>query len=217
PDATDALAPDLAAPVAAWGVPEDLRLALLGRRADVIAARRRVESAAHDATAARRDFLPNINLAAMVGLNALEPRLLFNGSSREWSAGPALDLPLFDAGRRQALAAARSAAFEAARAGYERVVLGAVRDVTEALARLRAVAEESRAASAALESERAAYRLATRRYEIGLGGLLEVLIVQDRVLALQRQATQLDARARTLRIDLIEALGGGWPPPGARS
>jgi outer membrane protein TolC len=198
-------------------VPDDVRLALLARRADVAAARERVESAAGDATAARRDWLPNLNLAALLGLNALKPSLLFNGSSREWSAGPAIGLPIFDAGRRRELAHGREAAYDAARAGYERTVLNAVRDVTESIARLKSVALQARAASAALEAERAAYHLAERRYETGIGTLLEVLVVQDRVLGLERQVAMLDTRSRSLRVDLIEALGGGWPSAGASS
>ena len=217
PDATRSLVPPLHVVAQPWGIPGDVRLALLGRRADVASARDRVESAASDATAARRDYLPNVNLAALVGLNAIQSNLLFNGSSREWSAGPAIDLPLFDAGRRRNVSREREAAYEAARAGYERAVLNAVRDVTEAIARLKSVAEQSRAAAAALEAERAAFHIATRRYETGLGTLLEVLVVQDRVLTLERQTATLDTRARSLRVDLIEALGGGWPPTGATS
>jgi outer membrane protein TolC len=194
-----------------------VRLALLGHRADVASARDRVESAASDATAARRDYLPNVNLAALVGLNAIQSSVLFNGSSREWSVGPAIDLPLFDAGRRRNVTREREAAYESARAGYERTVLNAVRDVTEAIARLKSVADQSRSAVAALEAERAAFHIATRRYETGLGTLLEVLVVQDRVLTLERQTATLDTRARSLRVDLIEALGGGWPPTGATS
>ncbi|MBS0374454.1 MAG: efflux transporter outer membrane subunit [Proteobacteria bacterium] len=216
PDAVVALTP-ARTEVPGWGVPADVRLALLARRADVAAARARVESAAGDATAARRDWLPNLNLAAMLGLNALQPSLLFNGSSREWSAGPAIGLPIFDAGRRRDLAHGREAAYDAARAGYERTVLNAVRDVTESIARLKSAALQARAAGAALEAERAAYHLAERRYETGIGTLLEVLVVQDRVLGLERQVAMLDTRTRSLRVDLIEALGGGWPSAGASS
>ena len=217
PDATESLTPPARPATQGWGIPADVRLELLGHRADIVAARMRVESAASDATAARRDFLPNLNLAAFVGLNAFEPHVLFDGSSREWSVSPALNLPLFDAGRRRNVSHEREAAYEAARASYERIVLSAVRDTTESMARLKSVAEQSRAATAALGAERAAYHLAERRYETGLGTLLEVLFVQDRVLALERQAATLESRAQSLRVDLIEALGGGWPPPGVTS
>jgi NodT family efflux transporter outer membrane factor (OMF) lipoprotein len=217
PDATSTLSPDLNAPLRTWGVPGDVRLTLLGRRADVAAARSRVESAASDTTAARRDYLPNLSLASFVGLNSLQPGKLFEGASREWSVGPALSLPLFDAGYRHNLSENREAAYDAARANYQRAVLDAVRDVTEAIARLASVAEQSRAAGTALAAERAAYHIAERRYETGIGTLLEVLVVQDRVLSLEREATRLDSRARSLRVDLIEALGGGWPSSGATS
>ena len=200
-----------------WGIPSDLRISLLARRADVVAARARVESAALDVDAVRRDYLPNLSINALAGLNSVVPSVLFNGSSRQLSAGPTLSLPIYDGGRRHAVTAAKVAEFDMARAAYERAVVTAVQDVAAALAHLKASTESRRAADMALAAQRDAYRIAELRYRNGIGTLFEVLTLEDRVLSLERQAATLERREQSLRVDLYEALGGGVPPSGAES
>ena len=176
-----------------------------------------VERAELDVDAARRDYLPNLSLTALAGVDSLVPSVLFRGASRQLSAGPALDLPLYDGGRRRSATQAKAATFDIARAGYERAVLGAVQDVTTALAHLKASKESRRATAAALAAERDAYRIAQLRSRKGLGTQLEALLEEGRVLSLERRAAMLEKRELALRVDLYEALGGGLPPVGAES
>ena len=56
------------APVA---IPDVVPADLVGRRADIVAARWRVEAAAGDVAAQRAQFYPNVNLTAFVGLSTL--------------------------------------------------------------------------------------------------------------------------------------------------
>ena len=199
------LAPD----TPAWGLPTDLSAGLLGHRLDVIAARERVTAAGRAVDATRRDWFPNLNLAASVGLDSVALGSLFDAGSRALSVGPALSLPLFDAGRRRNATEAQRAAFDGAEAAYRKVVLNAVREVTEAVVQLQSSAQQRAAAQAAVASEREALRLAQLRYDKGLAPLLTVLFEQDRVLGLERRVSQLDARGRVLRVQLQEALGAG--------
>jgi NodT family efflux transporter outer membrane factor (OMF) lipoprotein len=217
PDETATLTPPSGPVAGEWGIPADLRMSLLARRADVAAARARVEAAAFDVDAVRRDYLPNLRISALAGLNSLVPAVLFNGSSRQFSAGPAIGLPIYGGGRRRAVANAKTAEFDVARAAYERAVVTAVQDVATALAHLQASGESRRAAAAALALQRDAYRIAELRYRNGIGTLLEVLTLEEHVLTLERQARMLEYRERSLRVDLYEALGGGVPPVGAVS
>ena len=60
---------------------KSIPLDLLGRRADVSAARWRVEAATHDVSAARAQFYPNINLTAFAGFSSIGlERLVGTGS-----------------------------------------------------------------------------------------------------------------------------------------
>src|SRR5205085_10792805 len=61
PAALDTLAPQLVA-VQARPLPQGLPADLLGRRADLVAQRWRVEAAAKDVEVARKAFYPNLNL-----------------------------------------------------------------------------------------------------------------------------------------------------------
>src|SRR5262249_54973752 len=54
--------------LAAIGLPARVDLDLIGRRPDLVAARLNAEAAAHSIDAARADFYPNINLAAVASL-----------------------------------------------------------------------------------------------------------------------------------------------------
>ncbi len=67
PDRGLALARPKAARLAAFGLPTDLRIGLIGRRPDVIAARWRAEAATHRIKQAKAAFYPDINLSGFFG------------------------------------------------------------------------------------------------------------------------------------------------------
>ena len=69
--------------------------------------------------------------------------------------------------------------------------------------------KESRDALADYEE---AYRVASLRYEGGLANFQTVLLAEDSVLQARRTVVDLEARAFTLDIQLIKALGGGFTP-----
>ncbi len=72
-------------------------LDLLGRRADVVAARWRVEAATKDVDNAKTQFYPNINLTAFAGFSSIGFDKLVQSSSGQWGVGPAIRLPLLKA------------------------------------------------------------------------------------------------------------------------
>src|SRR5690606_18080634 len=75
-------------------VPESMPLALLGRRADVVAARLQAEAAGAEVSAAKADFFPNVNLSAFAGFMSLGMDQLLRGDSRNYGVGPAITLPI---------------------------------------------------------------------------------------------------------------------------
>ena len=75
-------------------VPDDVPADLVGRRADLAAARWRVESAVQDVAVARAQFYPNINLNALVGLSSIGLDRLLRASSLQATVGPAIRLSL---------------------------------------------------------------------------------------------------------------------------
>src|SRR5258706_4962400 len=160
PEALATLTPTL--PVSSNGaVPAHLGVDLLGRRPDVVAARWRVEAATLNVTSARAAFYPDVNLIAFVGFSSLGLDRLLDAGSREFGAGPALRLPLFDAGRLRANLRGRDAELDAAVNSYNGAVLEAVRDVVDQIASLQSIARQQQEQLAARASAESAYDLAT--------------------------------------------------------
>ena len=209
PDALDGLAPHLAS-VQGVPLPAAVPADLLGRRADVAAARWRVEAAGSDAQSARAQFYPNINLTAFIGLASIGLDQLVKSGSEQYGAGPALRLPIFDAGRLRANLRGKTADVDAAIESYNGTVIDAVHDVADQIASLRSVerqqAEQVRAQAAA----ESAYDLSAQRYKAGLGNYLTVLNAEGAVLSQRRLAVDLRARWLDSQIALARALGGGY-------
>src|SRR5499427_4647661 len=75
-------------------LPSALPADLIGRRPDVVAQRWRVEAARRDVDSAKAEFYPNVNLAALVGVQTVSYGKLLSSDSRIPQAGAALLLPI---------------------------------------------------------------------------------------------------------------------------
>jgi NodT family efflux transporter outer membrane factor (OMF) lipoprotein len=136
-------------------LPDTLPADLLARRPDITAARWRVEAATHDVASAKASFYPNVNLSAFVGLSSIGLGRLLDAGSEQWGVGPAIHLPIFDAGRLRANLRGKSADLDLAVESYNGAVLDAVRDVADQLASARSITRQQaqqREAQAAAES-----------------------------------------------------------------
>ncbi len=209
PQALDALSPTLAA-VQPRPVPAALPADLLGRRADLVAQRWRVEAATRDVAVARAQFYPNVNLVAFAGLSSLGLNNLIDAGSLTYGAGPAVRLPLFDGGRLRANLGARQAEVDAAVEAYNGALLRALREVADELASLQSLDRQQQAQDEATAAADAAYDLALQRYQAGLGNFLTVLTAQTNVLAQRRAGTDLKGRHLASEVALARALGGGY-------
>lgn len=210
PDRGDRLQRPAMHAVAAPGVPTVLPSELIARRPDVVAQRWRVEAAAQDIKVAQTQFLPSINLAALIGLQSLGFDRLLAAGSRVTGASGALGLPIFDGGRLRGNLAARDAEYDLAVEQYQLTLVDAVRDVVSQLASIKALAERAGLQAQARQSAEQAYDLSLQRYKAGVGNYLQVLATQAQLLNLSRASIDFDARAYELDIGLVRALGGGY-------
>lgn len=197
-------APDLAR----LGLPANLASDLLGRRPDIVAAKWRAEAASQRVDVAHAQFYPSVNLLAFIGLDALGLRNIANDGADTGSAGAAISLPIFDAGRRRANYRAFGADFDLAVANYDEAVTQALREVADAVQSRRRLDDQIAQAQAALDATERAYRLAELRYTSGAADYQSVLLVEDRLLGRRRVVAALNARAFILNIALVRALGG---------
>lgn len=188
---------------------------LLGRRADIAAARWRVEASSKDVVNAKTQFYPNLNLVAFAGFSSIGLGRLLDSGSQQWGVGPALRLPIFDAGRLRANLRGKTADLDAAVESYNAAVLDALRDAADQVASTQAIVRQQAEQRAAQQSAESAYDVAVQRYRAGLGNYLQVLSAETGVLAQRRLSVDLAGRALETQVALIRALGGGYSPAAA--
>ncbi|HVI04602.1 MAG TPA: efflux transporter outer membrane subunit [Sphingomicrobium sp.] len=194
----------------AQGIPADASINLIGRRADIAAARTRVEAAAFRIKEARAAFYPDINIGALAGFASLGLGNLFKSGSDFASVTPAVSLPLFHGGALQGQYRGRRGQYDEAVATYDGEVIQALRETADAVTSKRQLQErllQSRNALAAYEDS---LRVARGRYEQGLTDYLSVLIAEESVVNARLALVQLESRAFTLDVQLVRALGGGF-------
>jgi NodT family efflux transporter outer membrane factor (OMF) lipoprotein len=199
-------------PPGALRVPSNLPVELLGHRADLIAARWRVEAADKDIAAAKTKFLPNVNISAMAGLIALGGGNLFTAQSRFYDVGPAISLPIFDGGRRRADLNGMDAQYDLAVAQYNDTLVRAVNEVCDDDDALTSAQVQIDAQQRALDAANDAWTLAEQRYKAGIGSYLEALSVRQQLLVAQERMATLHAEQTDYAVQIIRALGGGYRP-----
>lgn len=194
-------------------VPADATTALLARRPDVIAARERVSAGASQISVARADFFPAINLSALFGVQALGLGQLFSEDSTYGRVGPAVSLPIFHGGALAARYRGARADYDAAVASYNSTVLAAYQQTADAVTSTRLAGQRLAEARAAVTANQQAYDTISARYRAGLATYLDVLQVEDRLLAARVNLAAIDAAARGSDLSLVRALGGGFAAP----
>jgi NodT family efflux transporter outer membrane factor (OMF) lipoprotein len=193
-------------------VPSNLPLDLLGHRADLVAARWRVEAAGKDIKVAKTAFMPNISIGAMAGVVSMGGGNPFSLPGRFYQFGPSLSLPIFDGGKLRANLSGKDAQYDLAVAQYNQTLVGALNQVADDLSALQSVQQQLAAQQRAQDAANQAWELALQRYQAGVGSYLEALVVRQQLLAANRGVAALQAQQVDLSVQLIQALGGGFQP-----
>ena len=174
------------------------------RRADLRAARGRIDAASHVLRDSYADYLPLLN-AVVTPFAATYSSL--TAPSTGWQAQLVLSVPFFDGGLRYGAHEERSALLDEARISLE----GALR---QARSEVRTAFEEVRRNDFALQASREAARLAeealqmtTTAYRAGATNDLDVLDAERRFRDAQTAAATAEDSARQARIDLLAATG----------
>ncbi|WP_175688735.1 efflux transporter outer membrane subunit [Burkholderia anthina] len=191
-------------------LPDNLPADLVSRRPDIVAARWQVDAIAHDVKEAKAEFYPDINLSAAIGLDAFGFGRFLTAASRTASVGPAIHLPIFDAGELRAQLKGRYADFDHAVATYNQALVTALSDVATQLAGVRSTDEQLVDARTAQQAARKAVELALAQYKAGLANQLTVLNADVNALSADQRVANLRMDRRDRQIALASALGGGF-------
>jgi NodT family efflux transporter outer membrane factor (OMF) lipoprotein len=188
-------------------VPEGLPSELLRRRPDVAQAEYQLAASDKNLAAVRKRFLPQVRLTASAG--GAFSTLLADPISI-WSVGGSILAPLFEGGRLRAQAEAAGAQRDQAAFSYRRTTLTAFREVEDALAAVKFIDAQIALAQSQRDALAEGLRLATNRYREGYSPYLEQLDAQRGLLGAELSLIQLRADALSARVQLYQAMGGGW-------
>jgi outer membrane protein TolC len=137
---------------------------------------------------------------------------LFVGNSAVYGAGPAIHLPLFDAGRLRAEYRGAAAELDEAVSAYNQSVLQAVRETSDQLSLVEALNAQIGQQQRSLDDAEAAYQLAEQRYRAGVSTYLTVLTTETAVLNARREHVALVSDQAIARVSLLLAVGGSFDP-----
>jgi multidrug efflux system outer membrane protein len=187
-------------------IPDGLPSELLRRRPDVAQAEYQLAASDKSLSAARKRFLPQVRLTSAAGAAF---STLLSDPIQIWSIGGSVLAPIFEGGLT-AQADAAGAQRDQAAFAYRRTALTAFREVEDALAAVKAIDAQIVLAQSQRDALAEGLKLATNRYREGYSPYLEQLDAQRGLLGAQLSLIQLRADALSARIQLFQAMGGGW-------
>ncbi len=192
-------------------LPDKLSVDLVGRRADLVAARWEIEAANQSVKAAKTEFLPNISLSAMAGFVAVGGSTsVLQLPARTYAFGPALSLPIFDGGRRRAELAMADADYDALVARYNGLLVKALNDVSDEVSALSSIRQQIELEKRSVDDAQKSWDDALKAYKGGLRGPLTPLTSRQQLLVAQQRLALLQSQQIDISVRLIEALGGGF-------
>ncbi|NVD45272.1 efflux transporter outer membrane subunit [Qipengyuania atrilutea] len=200
PDAGEAEIPDYG-----FGPPAGVPADLLRRRTDILAAEARLAQAAAEIGIERADLRPSLTIPGTLGIGDGT----LGGLFRDFliGVGAALDLPLFDGGRRRAEVAAAEFETQARLAEYNAVFLDALGEVENALVAIEAYQQRSDALADAIEESETALSQSNALYREGLASLFDVLDAQRQLIASRQSLIDSDAALAASHAAFHAAIG----------
>lgn len=210
-----ALDAELAAPgpiptatLPAAGVPADLAR----RRPDVRRAERELARAVAEVGVATAELYPQLTISGNIVLTGTSVVGALTGASgaAPFGIGPSLSIPLLDGGRRRAAVRGAEARVDEAEATWKAAILGAMRDVEDALAGCDREAAHGRALDQAASQARRLVAIARDRYTGGDGDMLAVQDAERTLFVTEDSLAASRAALATEVVRLNKALGGGW-------
>lgn len=183
---------------------------LLERRPDLLAARAELDGANARRQQAAAEWFPRLFLSAAYGRERFELNGAGIGPARFSNVAGLLTMPIFNAGRTQAVNDMAAAGQSEALARYENAIVRALEDVESSLVALGDERRRERDLQSASASAEAALGRARSLYERGQIDLLPLLDAQRARLAMRLAANDSNTQLLLDSVQLYKALGGGW-------
>ena len=190
--------------------PAGLPSALLENRPDIRQAEQNLIAENAKIGIAKAAMYPSISLTGIFGGESLELGDILKAGARIWTFGLGLDLPIFDAGRRESRVEQANARQKQALAQYQTAIQNAFTEVNDALVTRRLNAEREQALLQSESSAKKALTVAENRYKSGYSAYLEVLDAQRVHNEASLNVVQAKQASFLATVALFKALGGDW-------
>jgi multidrug efflux system outer membrane protein len=187
--------------------------ALLKRRPDVRQAEWRVAAATARIGVATADLYPRISLAGFFGGVSTQFYQLTTNNARAWGVGPSISWSFPNQSLPRARVAEAKANAATALAGFDAVVLQALKETEQSLATYGAELDRRQALADAQSSAQKAFALAHDQFIAGSLTSLELLITEQSLVAADAAVAASDAALVQDQVAVFKALGGGWRVP----
>jgi len=188
------------------GVPAKLLL----QRPDIQEMELLLKANGADVEAARKAFLPSLNISAYVALNSFNPAYWINPASLAYGLVGGLVTPLLNKNQLKANHAMASAAQIEAFQQYRKTVINAYQEVLTPLNGIAHYQEVYVYKQAETVSLQKAVTTAKELYVTGYASYLEVVSAQRGVLDAELESIVNKKTTFIYLINLYRALGGGW-------
>ncbi|MFH2128817.1 MAG: efflux transporter outer membrane subunit [bacterium] len=189
----------------AIGIPSDTVRA----RPDIRRAERNLAARTAAVGEANADRYPKLTFSGSLGLSSLTFGNLFDVDNRNYSYGPHISLPIFNAGAIRKNIAVQTAVQEQSLVQYETAVLNAMEEVENAVHAYEKENERLLILTKATSAARQAAKLSQKKYESGLIDFNVVLDSQRSLLTFQDQMVESRGKAAANLVRLYKAMGGG--------
>jgi len=191
-------------------IPTGLPSQLLDRRPDIREAEETLRAANANIGVVRADYFPNIGLTSAAGTESSAFHNLLSGGAGAWIVEPAINLPIFTAGRIHSREQEAIAAERAALDSYRAVVQQAFREVSDALIARQTAHQLRLEHQHRVRITEDAALLSRARYKGGVSNYLEVLETERTSLGAKLNLAQAEYEELEASVRLYRALGGGW-------
>jgi multidrug efflux system outer membrane protein len=190
-------------------LPVGLPAELLQRRPDVRQAEENLIAANADIGVARARLFPNIALTGDGGYASDQLSNLLKNPNSTLAFGIELLAPIFHGGALRANVDRSTERYNELLQDYHQTILGALRDVEDALVALQKLSAQEELLDEAQRQAKRAFNLAEIRYRGGAIDAFTMLTAQDTWLSTQNSVLQTRFARMNALVSLYRALGGG--------
>jgi NodT family efflux transporter outer membrane factor (OMF) lipoprotein len=185
---------------------------LLARRPDVRQAERRVAAATARIGVATADLYPRISLLGSYGGIAPQPSQVFESAGLTWGIGPSIKWSFPNQSPVRARIHQARASEQAAVAGFDGVVLQALKETDQSLSTYAAELARHQDILTARDRARQAFDMANDQFLAGATTNLDLLNAEVTLVSAEAAVAASDGALAQDQIGVFKALGGGWQP-----